>query len=416
MLRTLKFILEVLFWIVAAAALLFGGALLVSLGLAPALFFLGIAAVLLALPLFMRLVTHERQRRVFVILSYLEQAVRLNLPLPRMIWAAQRSERGKAGYRLAMFRQRLEDGVPIAYALEMSAPEVPERHIMLLAAAERVGRLPHALSRLVDEISTKSRADVLDVMFYRMYPPLMTLAVSLVVAMVGIFVMPKFYAIFQDFGIKMPWITVATFDLARLLAPLVAMLAVGGILWMGARTLWETFYPMRTGDTIFRAGIDRLLWILPVTHSLQRDRGLADVFELLADAMDAGAPADRALVEAAELRTNIVLKGRLREWARLVADGQDLQSAARAAGMPPRVWGMLATTHNAEDLANVFRFLARYYRSRFSRVSTFIEAATVPLLVLIFGLIIACVALSLFAPMSALIHNMSAGTRGFHLL
>ena len=107
MLRALKFILEVLFWIVAAAALLFAGALLIGLGLAPVLAFLGIAGVLLALPLGFRVLTTGRQRRSAFLISYLEQAVRLNLPLPRMLWAAQRSESGKMGYRLAQFRQRL---------------------------------------------------------------------------------------------------------------------------------------------------------------------------------------------------------------------------------------------------------------------------------------------------------------------
>ena len=416
MLRALKFILEVLFWIIAAAALLFGGALIVSLGLAPALFFLGIAAVLLSLPLFMRLIVHGRQRRVFVLLSYLEQAVRLNLPLPRMLWAAQRSESGKAGYRLALFRQRIEDGVPIAYALEMSAPEVPERHIMILAASERIGRLPQALSRLLDEVTHKAKTDVLDVMFYRMYPPLMVLVISMVLALLSIFVMPKFQAIFQDFGISMPPITTWTMDVSRAIAPLIAMLAIAGILWMGARTLWETFYPLRAGDTILRAALDRFLWFIPLAHAYHRDRGLADVFELLADAMEAGAPADRALAEAGELRTNIVLKERLREWARLVANGQDLQSAARDAGMPSLVCGMLATARSAEDAAAVFRFLARYYRGRFSRISAFVEAATVPVLVLIMGLIVAIVAVSMFAPMTSLIQHISSRSGGFHLL
>jgi type IV pilus assembly protein PilC len=245
-----------------------------------------------------------------------------------------------------------------------------------------------------------------------MYPPLMIIAVSGVIGLIGVFVLPRYQAIFNDFGIKLPWITLAVFDSARMFAPLVAMLALCSALWIGGRTLWETFHPMRIGDTVLRAGIDRLLWFLPVSHGLQRDRGLADVLEFLADAMDAGAPADRALAEAAELRTNMVLKLRIRRWAQLVASGQDLQSAAREAGMPTIVHGMLAMHGTGEDAKNVFRFLARYYRSRFSRMSAFLQAATVPAMVMLFGLLVGTVAFSLFMPMISLINSVSAGNRG----
>jgi type IV pilus assembly protein PilC len=419
MLRGLKVILEIVFWMVAAAALLFGGALAISLGLAPALFFLGIAWVLLAMPLIFRVVTQTRSRRTAVMLTYLEQAVRLNLPLPKMLWAAQRSEPGKTGYRLAQFRNRLEDGLPIAYALEMAAPEVPERHLGILAAAEHVGRLPQALARLTDEIADKARRDVMDVMFYRMYPPLMILVVSAVMAMIGVFVMPKYEQIFKDFGIKLPWLTVTAFEVARVVAPLVAFGAMLAVLWMGGRTLWETFHPQRMGDTFVRGAVDHVLWFLPVAHVMQRDRGLADVLAFLADAMDAAAPLDRALREASEMRVNVVLKGRMREWSRMVGRGENLQSAAREAGMPGLVVGLLATTHAGgganEELANVFRFLGRYYRSRFSRIDALVQGATVPVVVLIFGVLVGIVALSMFMPMVSLIQNVSVGGRSWQL-
>ena len=68
-----------------------------------------------------------------------------------------------------------------------------------------------------------------------------------------------------------------------------------------------------------------------------------------------------------------------------------------------------------EELGNVFRFLGRYYRSRFSRISALVQGATVPVIVLVFGVLVGIVTLSLFAPMVSLITNMSAGGMSWQL-
>ncbi len=64
---------------------------------------------------------------------------------------------------------------------------------------------------------------------------------------------------------------------------------------------------------------------------------------------------------------------------------------------------MMATGQAAAGDAEVFRFLGRYYRSRFSRLKILARGAAVPAVVIFFGVIVAIVMLGLFLPLIVLI-------------
>ncbi|HEX8525090.1 MAG TPA: type II secretion system F family protein [Tepidisphaeraceae bacterium] len=401
--RGLKFILECAFWLVAAGTLIFAAALFMGAGMAPVLAVVGMVAVLVLIPVSLRLSSRTRRQRASMILTYLEQAVRLNLPLPKMLWAAQQSEKGASSLRLAQLRQTLEGGVPVGAALETSAPEVPDRSVALIAAAERVGRLPHALAMLREEQRARNQTESMSIAFYRVYPGIMLMMVALTIWMLSVFVMPKLLSIFRDFRIQMPPITVRTYQTAYTVAPIVFLLVAAWLLWLAGSAMWQTFHPERKKENPLRNAMDHVLWWLPLAGTMQRDRGLADVLELVAEALEAGMPADQAIVQGATLRLNAVLKDRTYRWAEGVAGGASIHVAARQAWLPSLVWGMLSTATQENDAVNALRFLARYYRSRFARTAAFVQAATVPLIVMIFGVIVGFVAMSLFVPLVKII-------------
>jgi type II secretory pathway component PulF len=405
--RAVKIILETLFWMLAAGAVLFAVGVAVGLTVAPVLGYVAALAAMAILPLFVRTMKMIRRRRAAATLSYLEQAISLNLPLNRMLYAARQSEKGILAFRLASLHQLLNEGYPIGSAVESAVPEIEPREVALIEAAERLGRLPQTLQKLVREQRARAARISNAATFYRVYPFIMAVALALIVACVGIFVLPKFYSIYRDFGMKMPAITVATFDVAETFGPAaIALVAAAILLWIGM-ALWETFHPVRLTSHFTQGLRDRLLWHILLMHGTERDRGLADAFELIADALRAGTPADRALAEAAQLRVNLMLRHQLDRWATSVTQGVAMHDAARDAGMPALVIGLLATARGPDSAAQVFTFLARYYNTRFSRAAAFIEASFVPLLVFFFAAIVTCVALSLFVPMVKMIDNLN---------
>lgn len=409
--RPLKVILEMLFWMLAAGLLLFGIGTAVGLIIAPVLGYVAAALVLGLLPLITHVAHAVRLRRGAMLLGYLEQAVRLNLPLSRMLYVAQVSERGGTMRRLGQLRQLLEEGYPIGSAVGAAVPEISERQAAMIEVGERIGRLPQTLRKLLREQSAEAVArNASEMSFYRAYAFVMVVMLTAVTGMVMVFVIPKYESIFRDFNQKLPPITVFVLDVARTIGPLLlAGVAAATLFWTGL-SLWQTFHPVRFTSIIGRGVRDRLVWATPLARGIAHHRALGDAFGVVADALRVGATADRALAEAAQLDVNEIVRRRLENWSSLVARGAPLADAAQAVRMPPLVSGMLAGPGGSvtgSSAVEVFAFLARYYDTRFSRLAALVEAAVVPLLVLFFGVVVACIALALLQPMITLIDAVS---------
>jgi type IV pilus assembly protein PilC len=277
----------------------------------------------------------------------------------------------------------------------------------MIAAAERVGRLPHALARLTRRHTRRLDEDTADDSFYRAYPFLMVLVICSAVALICVFVIPKFESIFADFGLKLPPMTEAMLWAARELGPWIAILASITLLLWFVVGLWRMFDPHMTKWTGPRRVRDHIAWVLPVSHSLARDRGLADSLDLIHQAVRSGYPMDRAVEQASTLRVNEVLRHRLARWASELRGGMSLHQSADTAGLPRLVVEMLAPIHGGEQAADVLNFLSRYYDARFSRLRVLLRAASIPITVLFFAVIVACIALALMTPLVSLINSIS---------
>jgi type IV pilus assembly protein PilC len=382
--------------------------------LAPAVGYLAAILILGAFPLLSHLAGMIRQRRAAMTLAYLEQAARLNLPLSTMLRAAQQSERGMLHARLAGLRDLIDSGYPVGMALESAVPEVTMRQSSIIEAGERVGQLPLSLSRVVGEYTQQNRREnTADAAFQRAYPMVMLVAICSAASIFCIYVVPKYEQIFKDFGTRLPPMTQFLLDIARTVGPeVILLLVLAYVLISSGASLWRAFHPFQLapGGAIMRTR-DYLAWFTPVLHGIERDRGLADVFQLLHDALSTGVPADKALTEAGQLGINAALAMRIHAWAARVTVGETLADGARNASLPAIVVGMLAAARTGETVIDVCGFLARYYRTRFSRTAAIVQGVHIPVIVLIFGLLVAFVALSMFLPLISLIQNISGGGR-----
>ncbi len=316
MFRFVKLIIEMTFWTVVAVVALavVGGCL--ALGLAPLFGWLSPVIVTFLVFLIAQVIRTFRRRRGMMALSYLEQAVRLNLPLPRMIYAAERSEARGLARRLGRLRHQLMDGHSVADALADAVPEIPARPLATVGAAERVGRLQQGLRRVLDEDRALAARMIGRVHVYRAYPLVMLLMIAAMTTLISIFVMPKYEQIFQDFAQPLPPITVTTMQVAQYAAPALLIFSGVAMLLLLGGLFWEALHPQSMKGLASVGLLDRFWWHLPFWHGMQRDEGLADVCALMSDAFTAGMPAERALAEASRLRINTVLRGRVGQWGR----------------------------------------------------------------------------------------------------
>ena len=340
-----------------------------------------------------------RRRRAGMLVGYLEQAVRLNLPLAGLLAAIERGEPDSMRPRIAALRVTLEQGAPVGEALQTAAPGADPRTVELLTAAERNGALPQALSRLWhDEMrAADTERDPGRGAALQAYALGIVFAIAAITSLIAIFVMPKFHQIFRDYGMKLPAVTLAINRAVGAYAAPLAVAAALGILWFVSRALRQLLVPRPARSPIQNLW-DRAAWWTPIVGRLAHDRGLGDALHVVADAVEAGRPAPEALAEAQLAHVNVVLRDRLARWSTLVHEGERFADAGRCAGMPRLVVGLIATAQPA-DLVNALRFLARYYHGRFSRLTLVLRAAAAPVLALLFGAVVAAVALAIVLPM-----------------
>ena len=396
--RIIKIIIEALFWMLMVAGII---------GLAMVTFGAGGVFTLLLCAMLLRMIGAIRRRRAASVIAYLEQAVRLNLPLTKMIDAACASESKTLSLRLGDLSKALSRGISVGTSLRIAVPEVGPASTTLIESAERIGRLPHVLDRLVQQGTRRSDLDTTDAAFTRIYPALMAILVTGIVAMLCVFVMPKYETIFHDFGTKLPAITQLMLDIARAAGPAALVVTVVAVLLWGGIALWRVTHP-NSAWSFLRGTRDRFLWALPFTHGWVRDRGMADALDLMAEALRAGQPIDHAAAEASSLQVNVVLQKRLAAWAARLKAGDSLDEAARRAQLPNLLAELLAAVRGGEQAINVLDFLSRYYDARFSRTRLLVQAAILPGMVFFFAFIVAFVALALFLPMITLIQSISS--------
>jgi type II secretory pathway component PulF len=344
-----------------------------------------------------------RRRRADAVVGYLDQAVRLNQPLDKLLAAAARSETGVLRRRLENLYMATQGGTSLADAVSVAVPEVPTRTVGLIAYAESTGRLPQTLHRLLRDDLRSSPQQRDDHAFAVWYPPVLLLVVAAVLGRLSLFVLPKFLSIFRDYRTPLPRLTgwvIGAFDWGIYLAAAVALLvlvAAGGRLRQVIRGDKRTW--------LLQGPRDRLLWHLPVAGRMQRDRSLADLCDALADSTEQGYPLDVAVGRGQQLALNTVLLRQVSDWAGGLQAGLDPAAAATAAGLPPLVVGLIATGHGADATAGL-RFAARFYRSRFTLRRELLSAAYVPVVTLVMGIVVCLVALSMFLPLRDLMDRM----------
>jgi type II secretory pathway component PulF len=285
-------------------------------------------------------------------------------------------------------------------------PQFPQRAVALIAAGERLGNLQPTLARLLndprDEDEDAAEADS----FARWYPLLMTVAFSILLMLLIVFVVPKMIDLCKDFGVKLPFATVTLMHIGRALddlafMPLLIAFVVVSTLLGGA------FRRIVSGRQTITLGLfDRILWRLPIAHSLARNRGLGDVCNTMAIALSAGYPLPRAIEETEMLQLNVVLRERLGTWRAGIEKGAAADQAARAARLPALLCGMIGSGRGG-DPAAAMKFLATYYDGRFSRARELLRAAIVPAMAIFFGGIVLFMASGTYLPLLQMMDKLN---------
>jgi len=357
------------------------------------------------------LIDRLRRRRARMILTYLQQAVSMNLPLGRVLASAAMSEAWVLRSRLRKLRDQLETGQPIDVALRRACPEVDDRTVELITAAQRVGRLRATLSWLTEQDQPDDTAAAQRT-FVWVYPlTLAAIVLTLLLAFMWV-LLPNFQIIMEDFGTTLPATTQSLADVGRAIGltgtafGYLMMTAAIWAIWLWAT--WMTFCPRWLTLGPLRAVTDRIVARLPVAGRVIADRNWRDITRLLESATAVGMSLPTAAVEAMQLRLNAVTRARLRRWWTHMQAGQPIDEAARRAKLPTLITGLLKTVQRSDQLPRAMRFAGQYYDQKFNRTAELVRGAMVPGVELLLGAVVAWFVIGLLMPIFSLIDHVSA--------
>ncbi|MFO1465974.1 MAG: type II secretion system F family protein [Steroidobacteraceae bacterium] len=288
--------------------------------------------------------------------------------------------------------QSLESGRDFATSLARHPDVFPPLFISMVRVGESTGTLDNSFLRLSEYLGQDQ--DVQDrVKAALRYPLIVMGVIGLAVAVITVFVIPKFAPLFRVLGNDIPMptrIIMGTSEFARHHGlELIAALIVGIILFRRWAATEEGRYRW-----------DHFKLRLPVLGELLHQAVLSRVMRSLAISLDAGLPMIQALTLLARSAGNAYLADRLLRLRDAVERGDTLSRAAGGVGIfPPLVLQMIAVGEETGELTHLLEEVSGFYQRevdyRLRNLTQLIE----PILIIGVGAMVLILALGVFLPM-----------------
>jgi type II secretory pathway component PulF len=313
---------------------------------------------------------------------------------------AQDMRTGRLRATVQQVAAELERGTPLGQAFEKHKEKFPPLYSRLVAAGVATSNLPGMLLSIGRHMEMIYR---LRAMLWRVfsYPLMVLVGLGLVLLFLTTSIIPKFEAIFRDFGMKLPAITEVMLSSQGWMPPLLIGIAVAvvviAILWQIAKL---------TGHD--RAFVDAIMLPMPLVGPVLRRNLIARWCDAVRLGVDAGLDLPRAI----ELAGEAVASPRLKR------DGEEMIGAIQSGKTPDAVIGstrLLPATVAAaitlgsqnNDLPRTLATLSEMYQQQAETRLNLIPGVLTPLLIMFVALLIGLVILGVFMPFITLIQNIS---------
>lgn len=293
---------------------------------------------------------------------------------------------------LERVHQDILSGKPVSVALRNQGHVFGEAYVASVAAGEASGRLAEVLGRLAAMQRTELRQQ--STRRAMMAYPIVLASVSVLVILgLMFFVLPQFAGVFDRFGMTLPTIT-------QVLLWISAELRSRWWLWMGAVVAAIYCFTAWRKSPSGKRAWDHMLVNAAMIRDITRSLVTGRAFRLLGIMIDSGVPLIEALRLTRSSISNSVFRDLFDRLEREVLNGRPLAEALAAAPFVPNgATEMISTAERTGTLGMVTQVIGEFYEeegeTRLRELATMIE----PLVIVVMGVVVACVVLSVMLPM-----------------
>lgn len=316
------------------------------------------------------------------------------LPLDRAILVlARHNEKERMREVLNDVYRALQKGQSLSDA--MRAQKIfPRLYVNMVKAGEAGGILEPVLRRLASFIQTTTEFKE-EMTSALIYPILLTLVGSSAIAVLMLYVIPKFATIFEEMGEALPLPTEILLGVSTVVSRywwVVILIVTGGVI-LASRYL-------KTDEG--RVFLDRMLLRVPLVRGLQMRIYIARFARTMGTLLKSGVPILSAIRISREVVGNQVISRRLEALEEGVRKGRGVSGPLRESGVFPEVvLQMVSVGEEAGRLEETFAQIAERFesesRSTIKRLISFIEPALILLMGIVVGFIVISMLLAIFS-------------------
>lgn len=296
-------------------------------------------------------------------------------------------------------RSRIDRGSPLSQAMSQQKA-FNALLVSLVEAGEEGGMLGNALeqSAILLEKQEALRSKVRSALFY---PSFVMIFAVLILVFFFMFLVPKFKEVFSTLNIELPEITLTMFAMGDWFAHNWYIIALGVI---GVIVIWR----MLGSNRHTKKTIDKLKLKIPVMKDLLMKASMARSSRTLAALTSAGVPIVRGIEMAEGTAGNLAVQEGYAELRTSIVRGVSLGDAAKQAGIfPVLVSQMMRIGEETGHLDNMLERVATWYDQELDEQVKATVSLLEPVMIVFVGAIIAVIAVSIFAPITSSIVQLS---------
>jgi type IV pilus assembly protein PilC len=294
----------------------------------------------------------------------------------------------------------IESGSTLSEAMSKHPKAFDRLYCNMVKAGEAGGALEVILQRLAD-FKEKSQTLKRRVKGAMVYPIVVILVATCIVGFILYFIIPKFKAIFADFGVDLPAMTVflltaSDFIIQKFWVVIVTPIVV----WIMIKLLYRN----RTGAYI----LDRIWLMIPVMGTIIEKSTVARTMRTLGTLVQSGVPILDALNIVKDTAENAVFE---RAFARIydsIREGETIaQPLKESRIVDDIVVNMIDVGEETGDLDTMLNKIADNYEEEVEVLVESLVSLLEPIMIVILGGIIGFIVIALFMPLIQLISKLS---------
>jgi type II secretory pathway component PulF len=329
-----------------------------------------------------------RRREVLEVTRALAALLPVGMPLAHALNAASGVATGDVKAALLEVRERVERGDTLSSALSHHRQLFSPLYVGLVRAGEKSGDIDASFARLADQLERDEllRGKILSA---AIYPMLLATAGSLAVTVLLFFVLPRFVTLLEGSGAQLPASTSALLAFSAAMHrvwPILLLIPLGAI----AFAAW-----VNNSDDGRRVW-SRVLLAIPGVATLRRYALAGRFARLVGVLLGGGAPLLTALDDTIESIGDPVARDDVARIRTRVREGSSLRGAIVDSSLfPPMLAQLVGVGEDAGQLRTFLMKAADIFEERTERATQRLATLAEPAMIVIFGAIVAFVALSL---------------------